>query len=118
MTVFEADLTAVLQTARTRRVCQGVPPTLTAYFVAAAVAAILAPCQVTAAGRMALESRGDQHGIATAVEAPDWSPVLQDAPHATCRKAHVDCMSSWGARAGKLSPQTCAAAPSPFPTTG
>jgi len=84
-TVFEADLTAVLKD-RTRRreefERRGVPLTLTAYFVQAAVTAIQAVPEANSRWTdTALEIYDDIHiGIATAVEGSGLLvPVLHDA---------------------------------------
>ncbi len=85
-TVFEADLTAVLKDRAARReefAREGVPLTLTAYFVAAAVAAIRAVPEANSRWtETALEIyEAINIGIATAVEGTGLVvPVLQDAP--------------------------------------
>ena len=84
-TVFEADLTAVLQDRARRRedfTRRGVPLTLTAYFVQAAVAAIRAVPEANSRWTdTALEIYDDINvGIATAVEGTGLVvPVLRDA---------------------------------------
>ncbi|MGO9853330.1 MAG: dihydrolipoamide acetyltransferase family protein [Steroidobacteraceae bacterium] len=84
-TVFEADLTAVLKDRTGRREefeRRGVPLTLTAYFVQAAVAAIQAVPEANSRWTdTALEIYDDIHiGIATAVEGSGLLvPVLRDA---------------------------------------
>ncbi|MGP8033489.1 MAG: dihydrolipoamide acetyltransferase family protein [Steroidobacteraceae bacterium] len=84
-TVFEADLTAVLKDRTGRREDferRGVPLTLTAYFVQAAVAAIQAVPEANSRWTdTALEIYDDIHiGIATAVEGSGLLvPVLRDA---------------------------------------
>ncbi len=84
-TVFEADLTAVLQDRLRRReefAQRGAPLTLTAYFVQAAVAAIRAVPEANSRWTdTALEIYDDIHiGIATAVEGTGLVvPVLHDA---------------------------------------
>jgi 2-oxoglutarate dehydrogenase E2 component (dihydrolipoamide succinyltransferase) len=84
-TVFEADLTAVLRDRARRReefARRGVPLTLTAYFVQAAVAAIRAVPEANSRWTdSALEIYDDIHiGIATAVEDMGLVvPVLHDA---------------------------------------
>jgi 2-oxoglutarate dehydrogenase E2 component (dihydrolipoamide succinyltransferase) len=84
-TVFEADLTAVLKDRARRReefAQRGVPLTLTAYFVQAAVAAIRTVPEANSRWTdSALEVYDDIHvGIATAVEGTGLVvPVLRDA---------------------------------------
>ncbi len=84
-TVFEADMTAVLQDRAARRdefARQGVPLTLTAYFVRAAVAAIRAVPEANSRWTdSALEIYDSINiGIATAVEGTGLVvPVLRDA---------------------------------------
>jgi 2-oxoglutarate dehydrogenase E2 component (dihydrolipoamide succinyltransferase) len=84
-TVFDADLTAVLADRARRReefARRGAPLTLTAYFVAAAVAAIRAVPEANSRWTdAALEIYADMHiGIATAVEGTGLVvPVLRDA---------------------------------------
>ena len=84
-TVFEADLTAVLQDRLRQReefARRGVPLTLTAYFVQAAVAGIRAVPEANSRWTdTALEIYDDIHiGIATAVEGTGLMvPVLHDA---------------------------------------
>src|SRR5262249_35552034 len=84
-TVFEADLTAVLQDRLRQReefARRGAPLTLTAYFVQAAVAAIRAVPEANSRWTdTALEIYDDIHiGIATAVEGTGLMvPVLHDA---------------------------------------
>jgi 2-oxoglutarate dehydrogenase E2 component (dihydrolipoamide succinyltransferase) len=84
-TVFDADLTAVLADRARRReefARRGAPLTLTAYFVAAAVAAIRAVPEANSRWTdAALEIYADIHlGIATAVEGTGLVvPVLRDA---------------------------------------
>jgi 2-oxoglutarate dehydrogenase E2 component (dihydrolipoamide succinyltransferase) len=84
-TVFEADLSAVLRDRARRReefARRGAPLTLTAYFVAAAVAAIRAVPEANSRWTdTALEIYADIHiGIATAVEGTGLVvPVLRDA---------------------------------------
>lgn len=84
-TVFEADLTAVLQDRARQReefARRGAPLTLTAYFVQAAVAAIRAVPEANSRWTdTALEIYDDIHiGIATAVEGTGLVvPVLHDA---------------------------------------
>jgi 2-oxoglutarate dehydrogenase E2 component (dihydrolipoamide succinyltransferase) len=84
-TVFDADLTAVLGDRARRReefTRRGAPLTLTAYFVAAAVAAIRAVPEANSRWTdAALEIYADIHiGIATAVEGTGLVvPVLRDA---------------------------------------
>jgi 2-oxoglutarate dehydrogenase E2 component (dihydrolipoamide succinyltransferase) len=84
-TVFDADLSAVLKHRAQRReefARRGAPLTLTAYFVAAAVAAIRAVPEANSRWTdTALEIYADIHiGIATAVEGTGLVvPVLRDA---------------------------------------
>jgi 2-oxoglutarate dehydrogenase E2 component (dihydrolipoamide succinyltransferase) len=84
-TVFDADLSAVLKDRARRReefAGRGAPLTLTAYFVAAAVAAIRAVPEANSRWtEAALEIYRDIHiGIATAVEGTGLVvPVLRDA---------------------------------------
>ena len=88
-TVFEADLSAVLQDRTQRReefAQRGVPLTLTAYFVQAAVAAIRAVPEANSRWTdSALEIYEFMHiGIATAVEGSGLLvPVLRDAQSLT-----------------------------------
>jgi len=110
-TVFEADLTAVLKDRAARReefAREGVPLTLTAYFVAAAVAAIRAVPEANSRWtETALEIyEAINIGIATAVEGTGLVvPVLQDAPGRdllqTARGLHELVER---ARGGKLTP--------------
>jgi 2-oxoglutarate dehydrogenase E2 component (dihydrolipoamide succinyltransferase) len=110
-TVFEADLTAVLKDRAARReefAREGVPLTLTAYFVAAAVAAIRAVPEANSRWtETALEIYETINiGIATAVEGTGLVvPVLQDAPGRdllqTARGLHELVER---ARGGKLTP--------------
>src|SRR6478672_1056846 len=110
-TVFEADLTAVLKDRAARReefAREGVPLTLTAYFVAAAVAAIRAVPEANSRWtETALEIyEAIDIGLATAVEGTGLVvPVLQDAPGRdllqTARGLH-DLVER--ARGGKLTP--------------
>ena len=110
-TVFEADLTAVLKDRAARReefARQGVPLTLTAYFVAAAVVALRAVPEANSRWtETALEIyEAINIGIATAVEGSGLVvPVLQDAAGRdllqTARGLH-DLVER--ARAGKLTP--------------
>jgi 2-oxoglutarate dehydrogenase E2 component (dihydrolipoamide succinyltransferase) len=110
-TVFEADLTAVLKDRAARReefARQGVPLTLTAYFVAAAVAAIRAVPEANSRWTdTALEIyEAINIGIATAVEGTGLVvPVLQDAAGRdllqSARGLHELVVR---ARAGKLTP--------------
>ena len=111
-TVFEADLAAVLQDRLRQReefARRGVPLTLTAYFVRAAVAAIRAVPEANSRWTdTALEIYDDIHiGIATAVEGTGLMvPVLRDAGtrdlYETARG--LDELVS-RARGGKLVPQ-------------
>ena len=110
-TVFEADMTAVLgHRARHREefARQGVPLTLTAYFVQAAVAAIRAVPQSNSRWTdSALEVYDSIHiGIATAVEGVGLIvPVLRDADTrdlAQTARGLDDLVTR--ARAGKLAP--------------
>ena len=110
-TVFEADLAAVLQDRLRQReefARRGVPLTLTAYFVQAAVAAIRAVPEANSRWTdTALEVYDDIHiGIATAVEGTGLLvPVLRDAGardlHEVARG--LDELVS-RARGGKLTP--------------
>ena len=110
-TVFEADLTAVLEDRARRRedfARQGVPLTLTAYFVEAAVAGIREVPEVNSRWTdEALEIYAAIHiGVATAVEGSGLVvPVLRDA-HARdlldIARGLDDLVSR--ARAGKLTP--------------
>ncbi|HWW32712.1 MAG TPA: 2-oxo acid dehydrogenase subunit E2 [Steroidobacteraceae bacterium] len=110
-TVFEADLAAVLQDRLRQReefARRGVPLTLTAYFVQAAVAAIRAVPEANSRWTdTALEIYDDIHiGIATAVEGTGLLvPVLRDAGtrdlHEVARG--LDELVS-RARGGKLTP--------------
>ena len=110
-TLFEADLAAVLQDRTQQRdefARRGVPLTLTAYFVRAAVAAIRAVPEANSRWtESALEIYAAVHiGIATAVEGVGLVvPVLRDAQSldlfATARG--IDQLAR-RARAGELSP--------------
>jgi 2-oxoglutarate dehydrogenase E2 component (dihydrolipoamide succinyltransferase) len=110
-TVFEADLAAVLQDRVRQReefARRGVPLTLTAYFVQAAVAAIRAVPEANSRWTdTALEIYDDIHiGIATAVEGTGLLvPVLRDAgTRDLCEVARgLDELVS-RARGGKLTP--------------
>jgi len=110
-TVFEADLTAVLKDRARRRAEfaeRGVPLTLTAYFVPAAVAAIRAVPEANSRWSDSdLEIYDDIHiGIATAVEGTGLMvPVLHDAGERDLFAVALglDELVS-RARAGKLTP--------------
>jgi len=110
-TVFEADLSAVLRSrARLREgiAREGVPLTLSAYFVQAAVAAIRAVPEVNSRWTdSALEIYGTIHiGVATAVEGTGLVvPVLRDAGSRDLLETArgLDDLVS-RARTGKLTP--------------
>jgi 2-oxoglutarate dehydrogenase E2 component (dihydrolipoamide succinyltransferase) len=110
-TVFEADLTALMQDRARQReefMRRGVPLTLTAYFVRAAVAAIRAVPEANSRWTdTALEIYDDINlGIATAVEGTGLVvPVLRDAGNRDLfevARGLEDLVSR--ARAGKLTP--------------
>lgn len=110
-TVFEADLTAVLKDRAARReefARQGVPLTLTAYFVQAAVTAIHAVPEANSRWTdAALEIyEAINIGIATAVEGTGLVvPVLQDAPRRDLLQTARGLEELVArARAGKLTP--------------
>jgi 2-oxoglutarate dehydrogenase E2 component (dihydrolipoamide succinyltransferase) len=110
-TVFEADLSAVLEDRDRRRVefeRRGAPLTLTAYFVQAAVAAIRAVPEANSHWTdVALEIHAAVHiGIATAVEGTGLVvPVLHEAQARDLfDTAHALHDLVTRARAGKLTP--------------
>jgi 2-oxoglutarate dehydrogenase E2 component (dihydrolipoamide succinyltransferase) len=110
-TVFEADLAAVLQDRLRQReefARRGVPLTLTAYFVQAAVAAIRAVPEANSRWTdTALEIYDDIHiGIATAVEGTGLMvPVLHDAGSRDLYETARGLDELVGrARGGKLTP--------------
>jgi len=110
-TVFEADMSAVLEDRAGRRdefARRGAPLTLTAYFVQATIAAIRAVPEANSRWTdAALEIYEPIHiGIATAVEGAGlWVPVLRDAHRRDLfdtARGLDDLVSR--ARAGKLTP--------------